>query len=177
MLIPAQEVLEADEFSGFVLRKLGASLEEAQAAMNMMSEDYETSTHPERNRRLRAIALGWNNAGNQHLAKDLSTEDAHQDVTAPVHSNTSQVLTSQHILREVHFNSAPENKFYITTNYNLVEVKQNQLVHYGKLKETNNRKFPFVLTDDTKAIIYVAHDGYLFDADGDKIGFMREYRG
>ena len=173
---PADE-LEADEFSGFVLRKLGSSLEEAQAAMQMMSEDYETSTHPERNRRLRAIALGWNNAGNQNLALESSMDDAHEEITTPARNESSQVLASQHILREVHFNSAPENKFYITTNYSFVEVKKGQLVLYGKLKETNNRKFPYVLTDDESTIIYVAHDGYLFDSDGDRIGFMKEHQG
>lgn len=173
---PADE-LEADEFSGFVLRKLGADLEEAQAAMNMMSEDYETSTHPERNRRLRAIALGWNNAGSQQLALESSAKDAHEQAPAPERRPSSRALASQHILREVHFNSAPENRFYITTNYNLVEVRESKVLLYGKLKETSNRKFPYVLTDDKSEVIYVAHDGYLFDSDGERIGFMQEYRG
>lgn len=145
--------------------------------MSMISEDYETSTHPERNRRLRAIALGWNNAGDQNLALKSSIEDANKEAIAPERKESPQVLASQYILREVHFNSAPENKFYITTNYSLVAVKKGQLVQYGKLKETNNRKFPYVLTDDESAIIYVAHDGYLFDSDGEKIGFMQEYHG
>ena len=172
-----KDELEADEFSGFVLRKLGATLEEAQAAMRMMREDYETATHPERNRRLKAIALGWHHAGDQQMALNSPAQGVQQKVHAPERKQPVQVLASQHILREVHFDHAPDRKLYITTDYNLVAVKNKQLVHYGKLRQTSNRKYPFVLTDDKSAVIYVAHDGYLFDADGDKIGFLQEHRG
>lgn len=172
-----KDELEADEFSGFVLKKLGANLEEAQAAMSMMSEEYGTATHPERNRRLNAIAQGWNNAGDQNLALRSANEDTYEEDYTPQPNNGPQVLASQHILREVHFNSAPEHKFYITTNYKLVEVKNTELVFYGELKKTNNGEFPYVLTDDEQAVIYVANDGYLFDSDGDKIGFMKKYQG
>lgn len=55
---PADE-LEADEFSGFVLRKLGASLAQAQAAMASVSDDQGSATHPGRTPRLAAIGQGW----------------------------------------------------------------------------------------------------------------------
>ena len=54
--------LEADEFSGFVLFKMGASLEHAQAAMKVIGTDYPTVTHPARHARLAAITKGWNKA-------------------------------------------------------------------------------------------------------------------
>ena len=59
--------LEADEFSGFVLYKLGASLKQAQAAMNSISSvgDDTYSTHPNKEKRLKAIEKGFNNAKNQ----------------------------------------------------------------------------------------------------------------
>jgi len=57
-----QGELEADEFSGFILGKLGASLAESQQAMAMISGHESTSTHPARKYRLNAIAKGWKRA-------------------------------------------------------------------------------------------------------------------
>jgi hypothetical protein len=55
--------LEADEFAGFVLNKLGASLEQAQVVMKYISNSKGSNTHPARVDRLLAIQSGWNKAG------------------------------------------------------------------------------------------------------------------
>ena len=64
---PADE-LEADEFSGFVLRKLGASLAQSQAAMATVPEYGGSATHPGRAPRLVAIGQGWQRASAQIVA-------------------------------------------------------------------------------------------------------------
>jgi hypothetical protein len=64
---PADE-LEADEFSGFVLRKLGASLAQAQSAMATVADDQGSGTHPGRSPRLSAIGQGWQRANAQIVA-------------------------------------------------------------------------------------------------------------
>jgi hypothetical protein len=51
--------LEADEFAGFVLYKLGASLQQSQEVMNYIASSDPSSTHPGRNARLEAIRNGW----------------------------------------------------------------------------------------------------------------------
>ena len=58
---PALE-LEADEFAGFVLYKLGASLEQSQEVMNFIANTTASKTHPARASRMRAIENGWNKA-------------------------------------------------------------------------------------------------------------------
>ncbi|TVT39219.1 membrane-binding protein [Hymenobacter setariae] len=63
-----QDELEADEFSGFVLRRLGASLAQAQAAMATVADDEGSATHPGRTPRLAAISQGWNRANTQLAA-------------------------------------------------------------------------------------------------------------
>ncbi|MBJ6108113.1 membrane-binding protein [Hymenobacter sp. BT523] len=68
---PADE-LEADEFSGFVLRKLGASLAQAQAAMATVPDDGGSATHPGRAPRLLAIGQGWQRANGQIVASARS---------------------------------------------------------------------------------------------------------
>lgn len=57
--------LEADEFSGFVLRKLGASLTDAQAVMEVIASLKGSHSHPPKHDRLSAIAAGWNRAGEE----------------------------------------------------------------------------------------------------------------
>jgi uncharacterized protein (TIGR02145 family) len=55
--------LEADETAGFILFKLGATLDESQRAMRSASESIEGSyTHPPRAQRLEAIRKGWEKA-------------------------------------------------------------------------------------------------------------------
>ena len=59
--VPATE-LDADEFSGFVLQKMGASLADAQAVMALIASQKGSHTHPPKNQRLTYIATGWNKA-------------------------------------------------------------------------------------------------------------------
>lgn len=58
--------LEADKFSGFILRVLGASLENLQSAINSLGEIENSSTHPKKSARLAAIANGWYSSTNQN---------------------------------------------------------------------------------------------------------------
>lgn len=60
--------LEADEFSGFMMYKLGATLEQAQRAMASMGDvrDEELSTHPKKFRRMAAIEKGFKRAEGQY---------------------------------------------------------------------------------------------------------------
>lgn len=54
--------LEADQFAGFVMHKLGASLGQAQEVMKYIAKTEASKTHPARDSRMQAIATGWNEA-------------------------------------------------------------------------------------------------------------------
>jgi hypothetical protein len=60
-----QQELESDEFAGFVLGRLGASLSEASATINSLANnsDDSYSTHPSKSKRLAAVKKGWNESG------------------------------------------------------------------------------------------------------------------
>jgi TPR repeat protein len=55
--------LEADEFSGFVLKRMGSTLVDAQSAISTLKLEKATRTHPAKADRLEAIEKGWVNAG------------------------------------------------------------------------------------------------------------------
>ncbi|TXB66863.1 M48 family metalloprotease [Vicingus serpentipes] len=59
-----KQELEADEFSGFVLGKLGATLEQCQSALTIVSNNDNdlNSTHPKLDKRLQAIKNGYDKA-------------------------------------------------------------------------------------------------------------------
>ncbi|QTD44176.1 TPM domain-containing protein [Ottowia testudinis] len=54
--------LESDKFSGFVLYKMGANLNDAQKAIATLIPESASDTHPGRRPRLAAIADGWKQA-------------------------------------------------------------------------------------------------------------------
>jgi len=54
--------LEADEFAGFILHKLGATLEQSQNVMYYIAKAKGSRTHPPKGSRLLAIEKGWNRA-------------------------------------------------------------------------------------------------------------------
>ena len=61
---PLQQELEADFLSGYILAKLGASLESAQAAMAHFGTERDTHSHPNKYDRVNAIERGWRRAHN-----------------------------------------------------------------------------------------------------------------
>lgn len=54
--------LEADKFSGGMLYRMGATLEEAQAGINTFSLGSESGFYPPKRARLEAVAVGWKQA-------------------------------------------------------------------------------------------------------------------
>lgn len=88
---PAKE-LEADEFSGFVMYQMGASLKDAQAAINKLTSDYDGGTHPARPKRLAAIKKGYENA--QELYPNIKKSDG-SIVTQPKSQPTQQAPQPQ----------------------------------------------------------------------------------
>ncbi len=57
--------LEADKFSGFVLYKMGASLQDSLKAIETLVPEQDGQTHPGRRKRVAAIAEGWKQACRQ----------------------------------------------------------------------------------------------------------------
>ncbi len=57
--------IEADAFSGYMMNKLGGTLEQSIAAMKTIATDRASATHPAKTDRLNAITKGWNQAKNE----------------------------------------------------------------------------------------------------------------
>ena len=69
-LIPGRDhefELEADYQAGFILRRMGATLEQAQTAFRAIGTDVATRTHPAKAQRVQMATLGWMEGGSQPL--------------------------------------------------------------------------------------------------------------
>ncbi len=76
--------IEADAFSGYVLQKEGATLEQALAAMNAIASERQSATHPAKKDRLEAITRGWNAAKANSTAGGANTGSNTPPVKPPV---------------------------------------------------------------------------------------------
>ncbi|MFD2245505.1 membrane-binding protein [Pontibacter ruber] len=170
--------LEADEFSGFVLRKMGASLDEAQAAINLLSEEEHTPTHPGRSYRLAAISKGWGNADEQLLASNNNARPV-QPVTrteAPAKAQpatrAAATLDSRNVLRKVTFAAAPDEEFYLTRSMQLVHLTEAGPKVIGKLARTNSRQYPFYFESNYIQPLFVTEEGVVVNRRGQEVGYF-----
>lgn len=73
--------LQADEYSGFILAKLGADLKNTQKAMKTFGSDSSSGTHPATSQRLAAIKDGWEKG---NASKKDTENNPPEDVSPPV---------------------------------------------------------------------------------------------
>jgi tetratricopeptide (TPR) repeat protein len=74
-----EQELEADEFAGFILGKLGASLQQTNLAVNLLATNSNDtySSHPSKSKRLSSISIGYNKAsGNDNKFETLSKKES-----------------------------------------------------------------------------------------------------
>ncbi|MFI5164036.1 MAG: hypothetical protein ACHQHP_02190 [Bacteroidia bacterium] len=78
-----QEELDADKFSGFIMYKMGASLEEAKSVINLVELNSNPETHPPKIQRLIAITQGWLDA-NTLEEGFVSLDTSAKNISPPV---------------------------------------------------------------------------------------------
>lgn len=180
--------LEADEFSGLAMRRLGASLEDAQVAMRMISANRASATHPAKPDRLEAIARGWN-AGtpvrNSDVAGSRTTEPTNSTTmndrrnepvaTREVSQRTvarESVIPDQYILVDVNFSVDKKNEYFITVQNNVVKWDGDRLTVIGKLARLKNANYPFYIYDSKKNYVLISKSGYLVNEKGKNVGHL-----
>ncbi|KUG08693.1 hypothetical protein [Solirubrum puertoriconensis] len=176
---PADE-LEADEFSGFVLRKMGASLAEAQTAMAMVAQDYDSPTHPGRPTRLTAIGRGWQQANQQIVASARVVAPSAQPVAMASRPATPRPAVVQPastgFLGKLTFRNSPNDPLYVTRNLSVVRLdsQERTAAIVGRLTRSSSADFPFVLVDAQQRMLYVSAQGGIYNPQGQQIGRLTD---
>lgn len=184
---PAVE-LEADEFSGFVLRRMGASLGDAQAAMKLLASQTASRTHPAQHDRLASIAKGWQRADGTSAASDIArvpkeaprvpvvTADPGRSTTT-VPNRTPSATANRNIIGEVRFHADPQSRYYVTRQYDLVKVQQNRAFTVGRVARRNSRSFPYLIYDDNNTQLLVDARGSILTQRGQPVGRLTAHNG
>lgn len=171
--------LDADEFSGFVLRKMGAPLKEAQAAMKTLATVNASRTHPGQYDRLTAIADGWDKADAQLAGRKwepkqrtpVATPAPSRPVVATRGNTNNTGLRSSDIIGKVRFNADQHSAYYVTSKMNLVKVQNNQLSVIGKLTTLNNQAYPYMIYDNETQLL-VDRSGKILTRQGRQVGLL-----
>jgi hypothetical protein len=182
--------LEADEFSGFVLRKMGASLAEAQAGMAVVSDEEASPTHPGRSTRLKAISEGWQRASQQIAASNRATAPSAapavvktRPAVAPRRINaggsTPVVMTSNgqmNVVGKITFRSKPNEPFYLTNRLNVIRLDHEEHTArvVGRITRSNSEEYPFLLVDDQNHQLFIDAAGGVYDSKGRQVGLVSD---
>lgn len=200
---PADE-LEADEFSGFVLRKLGASLAQAQAALVTVADDEGSDTHPGRTPRLASISQGWQRANNQIVASSRAVAPSaapavvgaypqlpasepygappmRQLPAAQTAGAGELVAVSQsdgravRLVGQLTFRNDPGQRYYLTNALKVVRVDdEDNAEEVGRITRTTSDTFPYVLTDSQQRRLFITARGDVYDKQGQRVAKLHD---
>ncbi|MGI4832143.1 MAG: hypothetical protein ACRYFK_01645 [Janthinobacterium lividum] len=194
-----EDELEADEFSGFVLRRLGASLAQAQAALAAVCPEEGSATHPGRAPRLAAISQGWNRAQTQiaatagpGAAQPSAVPVALGPASNPTLAEAAPVATLARtaapvrLVGQLTFRANPEVPYYLTSQLNVVRLPEAdndantetgrlaQAEVVGRLRRTGDATFPFILEDGQQHKLFVTPRGDVYNQSGQRVAQLHE---
>jgi hypothetical protein len=176
-----QTELDADEFSGFVMHKMGAPLEDAQAVMALISSIKGSHTHPPKKDRLAFIATGWNNAGpDTDNTAQPETAVVKNDVSTKPHTNpvvtkpttrsyvTAQSTTTpiQRVPARTVVNPAPALKPKVVAKQQVASVRTKKI---QQSVQSSNVVSEAYFDADPNSKYYLTNKGNLVQIDNDKV--------
>lgn len=138
--------LEADKFSGFILCKMGASLEETMAAIETVGHELDTIYHPPQTARVSAIRGGW------EQAKDLTNTKVFFD-------KESEDIYKSNLVYKCYF-KGDENTYFIDNNDSIIWFDNyGEPIVFGHKAQSNDPNYKWV---------YIYSDmNYYVDSKGD----------
>ena len=161
-----QMEIEADEYSGFVMQKLGASLSQAQAAMNKYAStgDDSYSSHPSKYKRLSAIERGYNRAKGQ----------------SSTYSNAPSTLTAEDYFYRAYNAPANSHQFKID-NYDMcinLNFKYKSIAYNNRgISKDDLKDYYGAIADFTKAISLNPDYAYAYYNRGLSKNYLKDYYG
>jgi len=134
-----QQELEADEFAGFILGKLGATLKQTSSSINLISSEKDDTyeTHPSKSKRLASIETGFNKAiGKETVVYETPTNL--QTTLEYFYSAYNKANLKDHYGAIADYNKAIEiDPNYASAYYNRGISKSNLKDYYGAIADYN----------------------------------------
>lgn len=131
-----QNELIADKFSGFILHQMGATLNEAKAALSTIGHEMDTTKHPIKDARLISLTKGWEEA------KKLQNTDAYYS------KNTLSKTIPTQFLYKCTF-KGDNNVYLIDAKNNIIWYNNyGKPLIVGKKEASTNSKYVWVYNDN-----------------------------
>lgn len=125
-----QEELQADRFSGMVLRQMGATKEEALIAVNRVPSETDTDTHPSKSIRMVAVEAGWKRPDD---IKKFKTSTTVLKAYKSKFSFKNPNLETPEIISRIFLKEDPEGEYYLDSDGVIIKVlAEGRLVLVGK---------------------------------------------
>ena len=162
-----QQELESDEFAGFILAKLGATLEQTSEAINLLvsNKDDTYSTHPTKAKRLNAIKIGFNKA--------LSKEQVSYEEKSNLNTAEEYFYRGYDKSYKGDYNGAiADYTKAIEINPNFADAYYNRGSSKNDLKDYNG-----AIADFTKAIEINPNDAFAYYNRGSSKDNLKDYYG
>lgn len=156
--------LEADEFSGFVLRRMGASLTDAQSAMALIASLKGSHSHPPKKDRLTSIAAGYNNASGGASDNDIASNQTDTHITKPAVVTRPQIMKRPDTQKGVNKSVAARKTRSQNTTVKAVPAKKSTTMLADKYIACD-----VYFSADPKGKYYITTKGHLVQADNNNI--------
>lgn len=128
---PGNELI-ADKFSGFILFQMGASLNDAKAALSAIGHELDTTKHPPKQARLEAIQEGWNEA---ELLQNVS---AYISDEKPIDKNTTKFVYKCTF-------KGDDNIYFVDEKDNVIWYNNSgKPIIIGKKQTSTNKKYNWI---------------------------------
>lgn len=155
-----QQEIDADRFSGFILYKMGAGLDQAKSVLEKLDIKSNPETHPDKEIRLTAITQGWLEAN--RLEERYTVKDsAIKAVPPPITSGTSINNPNKYIYKCMIYGD--KNYYFIDSQNQIISVDESgspYVVGYKVRSHDDNFKWIF----SAKGITYgVDADGKMWN--------------
>jgi hypothetical protein len=139
--------LACDKYSGFILQRMGATEEEAVAAITIAGTTKATSSHPPRQARIEAISQGWQES------VELADMTAHQ---------ARPQMSDDHFSYKLRF-EGDENLYYITDGNEVVWYDNYaDPIILGKFVTSDSRSYLFEIVWEGNRF-YIDHAGKVWN--------------
>lgn len=128
---PGNELI-ADKFSGFILFQMGATLQEAKAALSTIGHEMDTTRHPPKQARLEAIQEGWNEA------------ELLQNVNAYLSDSINKTKATTRFVYRCTF-KGDDNIYFIDEKDNIIWYNiSGKPIIIGKKKKSTSNKYAWI---------------------------------
>jgi tetratricopeptide (TPR) repeat protein len=162
-----KQELESDEFAGFILGKLGATLEQTSEAINLLAsnKDDTYSTHPNKSKRLNAIKIGFNKA----LGKEQVSYEKKSNL------NTAE----EYFYRALEKSKKGDSYSAISDYTKAIEINPNFADAYNNRgnQKSNLKDYNGAIADYTKAIEINPNDSVAYYNRGASKYYLKNYYG